>query len=268
MSGREGAHGSPPHPMRIFAAFLARDIRVVSRELPFFLIRTALQPVLMLAVFGFLLPRMGAVPRGYAITLLPGVYALSLTLAALQAVALPMIVDFGYGKEIEDRLLAPAPIRLIAIEKIVSGTLQGCLSAGVVLPVARLVMGPIPSLSAAHVGLVLVVTILGGVVFSSLGLWMGTAFPPQQIGLMFSVILAPMIFFGCAYYPWQGLTSLPAMKYGVLVNPLVYVAEGLRASLTPGVPHMPVTGVLAALVVVAAFLARVGLAAFERKAMS
>ncbi len=268
MTPRDGPERRPPHAMRVFAAFLARDVRVVSRELPYFLVRTALQPVLMLAVFGYLLPRMGAVPSGYAVTLLPGVYALSLTLAALQAVALPMIVDFGFGKEIEDRLLAPAPIRLIAIEKIVSGTLQGVLSAAVVLPVARLVLGPIPSLSAAHVGLVLAVTLMGGVVFSSLGLWMGTAFPPQQIGLMFSVILAPMIFFGCAYYPWQGLTTLPVMKYGVLVNPLVYVAEGLRASLTPGVPHMPVPGVLAALLVLATFLVRVGLAAFERKAMS
>ena len=45
---------------------------------------------------------------------------------------------------------------------------------------------------------------------------------------MFGVILAPMIFFGCAYYPWQGLTVVPVMNYAVLLNPLVYVAKGMH----------------------------------------
>src|SRR5205085_7772882 len=60
----------------------------------------------------------------------------------------------------------------------------------------------------------------------------------QQVGLLFSVILMPMIFFGCAYYPWRGLDRVPALKYAVLINPLVYVAEGMRATLTPSMPHI------------------------------
>ena len=55
---------------------------------------------------------------------------------------------------------------------------------------------------------------------------------------MFSAIIAPMMFFGCAYYPWRGLDAVPVMKYLVLINPLVYVAEGMRGALTPEVPHM------------------------------
>ena len=34
------------------------------------------------------------------------------------------------------------------------------------------------------------------------------------------------------------LTPIPWLKVAVLVNPLVYMSEGLRAGLTP-VPHMP-----------------------------
>ena len=55
---------------------------------------------------------------------------------------------------------------------------------------------------------------------------------------MFSIIVAPMLMFGCAYYPWRGLDPIPVMKYAVLVNPLVYVAEGIRATITPDGPHM------------------------------
>ena len=34
------------------------------------------------------------------------------------------------------------------------------------------------------------------------------------------------------------LDKVPVMKYAVLVNPLVYVAEGMRGAITPDVPHM------------------------------
>ena len=255
-------------PYRVFNAILLRDVRVAMRELPFFLIRTTLQPLLFVTVFGFLMPRMRIVPPGYTALMLPGILALSLTLSAIQSVSLPMAVDFGVTKEIEDRLLAPAPIRLVAIEKIVAGILQGIVAAAFVLPIARLIMGPIPGLSFQNLGLLVTITILGGAAFSTIGLLLGTAIPPQQIGMMFSVIVAPMIMFGCTYYPWSGLDRVPAMKYLVMIDPLVYVSEGMRAALTPSVPHMPLGAVFVALVGITAAFAWRGLRAFERRAVS
>src|SRR5204862_31795 len=82
---------------------------------------------------------------------------------------------------------------------------------------------------------------------------------PQQIGLMFSVILAPMIMFGCTYYPWTGLSRVPAMKWAVLINPLVYVSEAMRSALTPGVPHMPALAIVAALMAITAIFLFLGL---------
>jgi ABC-2 type transport system permease protein len=253
---------------RVFAALLLRDITVARRELVYFLVRTTLQPLLFVTIFGFLMPRMGLVPRGYSSIMLPGVLALSLTLSAVQAVALPMVQDFGFTKEIEDRLLAPVPIELVAIEKIVAGVIQGVVAALFVLPVARLIMGPIPGLSFSRAGILLVMTILGGASFSAIGLFLGTGIAPQQIGLMFSVILAPMIMFGCTYYPWRGLDAVPAVKYAVLLNPLVYVSEGLRAALTPSLPHMNVWAITGALVVLTALFTALGLRTFRKRAVS
>jgi ABC-2 type transport system permease protein len=251
----------------IFIALLRRDVRVARRELPFFLLRTTLQPLMFVAVFGYLLPRMGFMGRGYTTALLPGVLAISLTFSSIQSVALPMVQEFGWTREIEDRLLAPLPIQLVAAEKIVSGVLQGIVSALFVLPVARAIMGPIPDLTFAHYGDVLLITILGAAAFSSLGLFLGTAIQPQQIGLMFGVILAPMIFFGCAYYPWQGLTAVPVMKYAVLINPLVYVAEGMRAALTPRAPHMPLGVVVVALIAITGVFWMLGMRSFLKRAV-
>ncbi len=261
---------SAPAPVRastVFIALLRRDIRVASKELPYFLLRTIMQPVLFLIVFGFLLPRMGFVRAGYQTALLPGILAVSLALSAIQSVALPMVQDFGWTKEIEDRLLAPVSTRLIAAEKIVAGIIQGVIAALVVLPIARLIMGPIPNLSFGHLGDVVVITVLGAAAFSSLGMWLGTAIAPQQIGLMFSVIIAPMMFFGCAYYPWRGLDAVPVMKYLVLVNPLVYVAEGMRGALTPEVPHMPLLVSMGALVVIASLFWMAGYRSFVKRAI-
>ena len=255
-------------PARVFAAILLRDVTVARRELPYFLVRTTLQPLLFVIVFGFLLPRMGLIPRGYTTMMLPGIVALSLTMSAIQSVALPMVQDFGWTKEIEDRLLAPIPTPLVAIEKIVAGVLQGIVAAIFVLPIARLIMGTIPGLTFGNLPLLLLMTILSGAAFSSIGLYLGTAIAPQQIGLMFSVILAPMIMFGCTYYPWIGLQHIPAMKYAVLINPLVYVSEAMRAALTPSVPHMPSVVTLAALVLISAVFLWLGLRAFDRRAIS
>ena len=259
----------PPHPSKtaVFWALLRRDMLVARKEIVFFLIRTTMQPLLFLIVFGYMLPKMNFVGAGYTTALLPGILAVSLSISAIQSVALPMVQDFGWTKEIEDRLLAPVPTPLIAAEKIVAGMLQGVIAAAFVLPIARLVMGPIPDLTFANGLVVLIVVLLGSLSFSALGMWLGTAIAPQQIGLMFSVIIAPMLFFGCAYYPWAGLSAVPFMKYAVLINPLVYVAEGMRGALTPGVPHMPLLVSVVALVVIGVIFWILGIRSFERRAI-
>jgi len=257
-----------PSPWQVFGALIRRDVHVVSRELPFFLLRTTLQPIMFTFVFGYLLPRMGFVDRTYTGALLPGILGVSLAFASVQAVALPMVADFGWTREIEDRLLAPVPTWVIALEKVIAGTAQGVIAALFVLPVARLIMGPIAGLDFAHFGLVIAMTLLGAFAFSSFGLLLGTAIRGEQIGLMFGLIVAPMIFFGCAYYPWKALAATPVIQVLVLVNPLVYVSEGMRAALTPALPHMSLPLVAAALVAISALFMLLGLRTFEKRAVS
>ena len=128
-------------------------------------------------------------------------------------------------------------------------------------------MGPIPGLTFGHLGMLVLVTVISGAAFAALGLYLGTAIAPQHIGLMFSVILGPMIMFGCTYYPWAGLKVVPAMKYAVLINPLVYVSEGMRAALTPSMPHMNTAVMLIALIATTALFLVLGLRAFDKRAM-
>jgi ABC-2 type transport system permease protein len=253
---------------RIFLALLRRDAVVAKRDVVGIMIRTMLNPLLFTFVFGYLLIRIGMFPVKYATMIIPGIAGLSLTMASIWAVAMPLIADFGFTKEIEDRLLAPVPMEVIAVEKLVAGILQGALTAMVVLPLARLIIGPIPGLTLQHLPLLALMVILSGAVFSALGLFLGTAMQPQHISLMMQVIFAPMIMFGCTYYPWRGLDAFPVLKYLVLINPLVYVSEGLRAAITPSVPHMPVAVILSALVAITLLLLWLGMRGFRRRAVS
>jgi ABC-2 type transport system permease protein len=70
------------------------------------------------------------------------------------------------------------------------------------------------------------------------------------------------------YYPWSVLSSFPLLQKLVLLNPLVYASEGLRGTLAPQYPHLPVSVVIAALLVIDAGLIGLGLRQFYRKAVS
>jgi ABC-2 type transport system permease protein len=100
------------------------------------------------------------------------------------------------------------------------------------------------------------------------GLALGCSINQQHIGLMFSMVMTPMIFFGCTYYPWSALKTFPILQKVVLINPLVYASEGMRATLVPQFPHLSITAVLIALFCFDALLLVVGLRQFEKKAVS
>ena len=258
---------APVSRLRVFAALLRRDARVLSRQLPSFLISTTFQPLLFTIVFGFLMPNMGLVQGLYVSALMPGIVAISVSIASLQSVALPMVTEFGLGGEIEDRLLAPVPIELIAHEKLVMGVFQGLITALFVFPLTRLIMGPVPGLTLAHAGSALAVVILGAAAFSALGMVLGTAIGPNHVSVLFSAIIGPMMFFGCAYHPWQDLSIVPTMKVVVLGNPLVYLSEGLRGTLTPSVQHMRLAIAMSALGLIAVAFWVLGIRTFVRRAI-
>jgi ABC-2 type transport system permease protein len=70
------------------------------------------------------------------------------------------------------------------------------------------------------------------------------------------------------YYPWAALTHIRWLQIGVLVNPIVYMSEGLRAALTPSMGHMPDWAILTMLVFFTALLTRLGMRGFRRRVLS
>jgi ABC-2 type transport system permease protein len=109
------------------------------------------------------------------------------------------------------------------------------------------------------------ICLLVALLSSSGGLALGCSIGQTQIGLMFSLVVAPMMMFGCAYYPWSALKFVPVLQYAVLINPLVYASEGLRGSLMPDISHIPGPAVVGALIAIDAVLLVFGLKQFQKK---
>jgi ABC-2 type transport system permease protein len=253
---------------KTFYAMLSRDGHVARRNLIPTLLQNLLQPLLLTFVFGRVLTSSGMMSNSYKNILLPGIMALSMTLSGVWAVAMPLISEFQFTKEIEDRLLAPMETSWLAVEKVVAGMIQALFSGLVVIPAAWITLGSGVNLSAWHPAQFVAMCLLMALFSASGGLWMGVSVGQTQIGLMFSMVLTPMMMFGCAYYPWSALSAFPILKYAVLINPLVYASEGMRGALVPLVPHMPGAVTVGALLLIDIAVLSVGIRKFNRKAVS
>ncbi|GAA4705938.1 ABC transporter permease [Phytohabitans rumicis] len=251
---------------RTFLAILWRDIFVTGRKLGLFFAENAIQPLFMLFVFAEVLQRTGYVSQAYGDLLLPGVVAITTFLTALQTVAFPLALDLGWTKEIEDRLLAPLPTYLVAVEKMLVGTIKGIGTAIVTFPVGTLMLGSAPW-RASGIPLLVLFLIIGGWVGSAIGLTMGTIMAPERINIAFALVLTPLMFTGATQYPWRSLDTLPWFQVVTAANPLTYLSEGIRSAVVPQIPHIASWLCLVALLASGAIFTVIGTRGFLRRAI-
>ena len=262
-------------------ALILRDLVVLRKHFGEFVVRTLIQPFLLVFVFLYVFPRIGQGVGGgagpvaeshFATVLVPGVVAISIMFQGIQAVALPMSTEFGYTREIEDRVQAPCPIWLVAVAKVLSGAAQGALAAVIVFPMAAVVHAPgVHAHLNVHWPVILTMIPLACVAMTSLGLLLGTTFEPRNVGLMFGFVVLPLTFLGGTYYQWTRLSPVTVdgfhwLQTLVLINPLIYVAEGMRAGLT-NISHMPLYVIYPVLTGFLAVFLALGLRNFRRRVL-
>jgi ABC-2 type transport system permease protein len=260
---------------RAFGGLFLRDLHVLRRELLPFVIRVCMNPLLFLFVFTFIMPHMsgGAAMNptaamtgmNFSTVLLPGLMAVAIMFSGIAAVALPLAQEFGITREIDDRVMCPLPVAAVAIEKICFSAVQSVIAAAVVFPLAYYIPSTPVVAHVSNWAFLIAVLVLASLTSGALGLTIGTSVKPQQIGLIFGVVVMPITFLGCVYYPWAGLKYIPWLKIGVLVNPIVYMSEGLRSALTPALPHMPNALILIMLTFFLGLLTWLGIKGFLRR---
>ncbi len=267
-----------PAPVRAsalaaFIAMLQRDFRVLRRELLPFAVRILMQPLLFLFVFTYLMPRIGQGAgmvggTNFATVLLPGLMAVAIMFTGISAVALPLSGEFGITREIDDRVMTPLPVFAVAVEKVCFSTFQSILGALLVIPLVYIIPSAPVHVHVSHWAMFVITLVLAGLVSGALGLAIGSNVQPRQIGLVFSIVVIPITFLGCVYYPWALLWHVRWLQILVLINPIVYISEGLRTALTPEIQHMPPLATLLGLLVSLGVLGTLGMRGFLRRVIS
>ena len=270
-----GAVAGPPSLLRVLHGLALRDLRVLRRDWAEFLTRTLMQPLLFIFVFAFVFPRIGqtvgagaAGDAGFATVLVPGLLAIAVLFQGITAIALPLSTELGGTREIEDRIMAPVHVHVVAVEKVLFAATQAIVAGIVVLPILLLVPDTPVRLTVADPALALLVIPGTALLSGAIGLTLGVTVEPRRIGLMFSVVILPLTFLGAVYYPWAALDAIPWLQTLVLINPLVYVSEGLRAVLTPDVPTMAPWIVVSVLYGYSGLLLVYALRGFARRTLS
>lgn len=279
----------PVRPLRSVAgaswialgALLLRDLVVLRKHFWEFVLRTIIQPFLLCFVFLYVFPQIGQAVGGqsatassaFATVLVPGVVGISVMFQGVQSIALNMAQEFGFTREIEDRVQAPCPIWLVAVAKVLSGAAQGVISAAIVLPIASVVHAPgVHAELSLHWWIIITFIPLACIAMAGLGLVLGTSFEPRNIGLMFGFIILPITFLGGTYYTWTRLAPVTLggwhwLQTVVLVNPLIYVNEGMRAAFTDA-PHLHLFVIYPVAFGFAVVFLAIGLRNFRRRVLS
>ncbi|HEY0717411.1 MAG TPA: ABC transporter permease [Streptosporangiaceae bacterium] len=277
--------GAPePHPTtgRTFAAMLAREFRVLGRNAPSTFVRSVVQPLLWVFVFTYVMPKIGAAgvfeagaARGggattFSTILLPGLMASMLLMQGILGTTFPLVMEFSWQRTIEDRALAPVPLSVLAFEKIVAGAFQAFVGALIVIPIVLYVhaSGQSPHAHVTNWFLLALILVAASMLTAALGLLLGTLMDPRKMQMLFAVILLPATMLGCVYYPWSALHSIRWLQIAVLFNPMVYMSEGLRAVLTPGVGHLAMWAILLVLIGGAAVIGYLGTRTFRRRVLN
>ncbi|MBV9026560.1 MAG: ABC transporter permease [Streptomycetaceae bacterium] len=264
------------------SALIRRDLTVLRKNIGEFVGRTLMQPFLLVFVFLYVFPTIGqgigsgggtAGESAFATVLVPGAVSIAIMFQGIQSVAIQMAQEFGYTREIEDRVQAPCPIWLVAVSRVLSGATQGLISAIIVFPIAAVVHAPgVHAHLTVHWWIAVTLIPLACIAMTSLGLLLGTTFEPRNISLMFGFIVLPLVFLGGTYYQW---TKLGAVHLGgfhwlqvlVLLNPLIYITEGMRAGFTHA-SHMPLYIVYPVLIAFTVLFLGLGLRNFRRRVLS
>jgi ABC-2 type transport system permease protein len=255
-----------------FRALLLRDLVVLRKTLKEFVPRTVLQPLLLVFVFTYVFPKIGQSVGGtnaageFSTRLVAGVVGLAIIFQGIQSVALPMVQEFGYTREIEDRVLAPMPTALVAVQKAIWGAFSGLFSALLVFPIAAIVPATPVHL---HLDWPVLLTLIPLTCYmcGALGLTFGTMFNPRTVPLLFGIVVIPITFLGAIYYSWSSLEPIRWLQIAVLVNPLVYMCEGFRAALTTS-PHMSLWAIYLALLSFSVLFTWFGINGFKKRVLS
>lgn len=142
------------------------------------------------------------------------------------------LMDLEGNKVISYDLIMPIPTNWVFFKKILVSAVKACIVGCYAIPLGKLLLWNQFSLTAIDPIRLIVAFITCNIFFGAFGLWFISMIPSvAKIESWFARLIMPMWFFGATQFSWQSLHHIsPTVAYIDLLNPIVYVMEGMRAA--------------------------------------
>lgn len=221
---------------RVYCALVLRNYVVLKQRYKEAIIDAGIPLIVEVMVFGFLFPRMG-VPLQLIGPIYLGAQTMSMFFI-VGAFGFRNIFDIQFNRFIDYRLTLPLPKRWLFASYITYYMMETCIVSIPLLTLGVMLLGSnFQSINTQWLSFIMVYLMslcLYSLMFLGLSFYYDFHWYLQNIWpRRLSILLAMSPIF----YNWKAAYNFsPLIGYIMLINPLTYVAEGLRATLIGG-PH-------------------------------
>lgn len=240
------------YQIHVMKELLITDFMIIKKKLASTILDTLIWSSSVTLASTYVLPKLGMTPS-YASMVLIGTI-LSCAVFEIFGNTSIMISDLDGEKTISYQLTLPLPGHLLLAQKALSYALHTGILTLFILPMGKLIMGDMLSLSTIQpikFALAYVVLHLFCGFFSILI----SAYTPSMSNIInvWVRFLFPLWFFGGSQFNWETLKSIsPILAYANLLNPLTYAFEAIKGASLTGEPFLPFWPCMAAMVIFSA----------------
>ncbi len=218
-----------PIQLNVFFRLLQRDLKIFCNNIVDNYINTLCWVLLSMVVYQFILPKMGLNFQGDFILVS---CVISKTFFGIMDNVSSFVADLDNNKSITYDMTLPISHTLLFVKIAVSNAIYTCLLSCLILPAGKIFLWsylPFPHFDVVKFFIILVTSsIFSG--FFSLYL-IGITKSVMQIEDIWNSIINPLFCFGGYTFTFKVmLDAAPIVAYINLLNPLVYMFEGVRAA--------------------------------------
>ncbi len=214
----------------VFLQLLKRDLRAFSREYPAKLFDTAFLFFTNMIVFAYLMPKQGLDPQ-YGVFLMIGAIASFGLIEVVGRVSI-LLSDIDGERAISQTLILPVSANAVFCYIAIYWAISSMLLSVLLFPLGKLLLWNRFDLEAVSLIRLIPIYLSANIFFGFFALWLTSILRGMEgLNTLWMRVINPLWMFGAYFYSWHASFELsPTIAYISLVNPMVYIMEGMRAA--------------------------------------
>ena len=217
--------------MHVCKELIRADFMVFKQMLKDRCINLTIWMILTITVMGYILPYFG-LPKTFGVFQLGGLLA-AIGLFEMHNNIITMVSDFDGDRIIDYHLTLPIPSWLAILSKGIYFFLVFTFLTIIMIPVGKVLVWQQLDLAQIGYAKLLLILVVQNIFYAFSALWIaGSLKTIHKVGNVWMRIIFPMFFMGGFQFSWVALNaSLPLISYISLINPMIYITEGVRGAM-------------------------------------